>query len=102
MYAVWLADDVNGSPDTRFVKSFAQPYVRTDNKLVANDWTDLTNGSIANPLNIDQNGNPVLATGGISANVRSHVRTNGAKDVGEANDCGNWTSTSGFWRPRSD
>jgi len=90
LYAAWLADDT-GSPYARFVQSFAQPYVRIDNKLVANDWTDLTDGSIANPLNIDQNGN---AIGSETTAVWSHVQTNGTTDRGINDDCMNWTEDS--------
>ena len=92
LYAAWLADD-SGSPDTRFVQSFVQPYVRIDNKLVANDWTDLTDGSIANPLNIDENGNAIPTSTTV---VWTHVRTNGTTDGGATDDCINWTGGQSF------
>ena len=53
-YRAWLSDS-SGSPATRFVKSFG-PYVRTDGEVIANNWTDLTDGAIAVPISVDESG----------------------------------------------
>jgi len=107
LYAAWLAND-SGSPSTRFVQSTTQPYVTVDGRLVANDWADLIDGSIANPINIDENEIPLLSTAVV---VWSHVATSGATDSGAVNDCrewaedgsfafggvGSWSATNGTW-----
>jgi hypothetical protein len=43
-YRAWLSDST-GSPATRFRRS-SGPYVRLDGEVVANDWADLTDGSL--------------------------------------------------------
>ena len=56
-YRAWLADDT-GSSSTRFTQSSIS-YIRTDGAIIANNWQDLTDGGISNPINIDQNRNAV-------------------------------------------
>ncbi len=56
-YLAWLSDGTN-SPDTRFTKS-SHPYVLPDGTKIAEDYTDLTNGSILHTINIDPTGTPV-------------------------------------------
>ena len=99
-YRAWLADDT-GSPSTRFTQS-SIPYIRTDGAIIANNWQDLTDGGISNPINIDQNRNAVddiMTLFGIS--VWSNVTTSGtliprAPDgtpIGDRfNSCQNWTA----------
>ena len=60
-FLAWLADDT-ASPLTRFVQS-AGPYLRTDGVRIADDWADLTDGTLLAPLNRDQTGAEV--TGGV-------------------------------------
>ena len=53
-YKAWLSDDTS-SPAGRFTH-YGQ-FVLVDGDPVANDWEDLTDGTIMNPINIDENGN---------------------------------------------
>ena len=53
-YLPWLSDG-HDSPDTRFTKS-SHPYVRPDGKKIAENYTDLTGGSILNTISIDATG----------------------------------------------
>ena len=53
-YLAWLSDGTD-SPDTRFTKS-SHPYVLPDGKKIAEDYTDLTDGSILYVINIDPTG----------------------------------------------
>ena len=53
-YLAWLSDGTD-SPDTRFTKS-SHPYVLPDGTKIAEDYTDLTDGQILHPINIDPTG----------------------------------------------
>ncbi len=53
-YLAWLSDGTD-SPDTRFTKS-AHPYILLDGTKIAENYTDLTDGSILNAINIDSTG----------------------------------------------
>jgi len=53
-YLAWLSDGTD-SPDTRFTKS-AHPYMLLDGTKIAENYTDLTDGSILHAINIDSTG----------------------------------------------
>ncbi len=50
--------DATDSPDTRFTKS-SHPYMLPDRTKIAEEFTDLTNGSILHTINIDPTGKPI-------------------------------------------
>jgi hypothetical protein len=54
-YFAWLSDETQ-SPDTRFTKS-SHPYVLADGTRIADDYADLTDGSILHPINVEASGN---------------------------------------------
>ncbi len=56
-YLAWLSDGTD-SPDTRFTKS-AHPYILPNGTKVAEDFTDLTDGSLLHSIDIDTTGEPV-------------------------------------------
>ncbi len=56
-YLAWLSDGTE-SPDTRFTKS-SHPYILPNGKKIAEDYTDLTDGSLLKPINLGPNGKPV-------------------------------------------
>jgi len=56
-YLAWLSDGTI-SPNTHFTKS-SHPYILSNGKKIAEDYTDLTDGSILNAINIDPTGQPV-------------------------------------------
>ncbi len=56
-YWAWLSDGTD-SPDTRFTKS-SHPYKLPDGTKIAEDFTDLTDGSILHAINIDPTGQPI-------------------------------------------
>ena len=56
-YLAWLSDGFD-SPDIRFTKS-SHPYILPDGTKIAEDFTDLTDGSILHAINMDPTGKPV-------------------------------------------
>ena len=56
-YMAWLSDGTD-SPDTRFTES-SHPYILPNGKKIAEDYTDLTDGSLLKPINLGPNGKPV-------------------------------------------
>ncbi len=56
-YLAWLSDGFD-SPDIRFTKS-AHPYILPGGTKIAEDFTDLTDGSILHSIDIDPTGEPV-------------------------------------------
>jgi hypothetical protein len=53
-YRAWLSDGTD-SPDTRFTKS-SHPYILPDGTKIAEDFADLTDGSLLHPINVEANG----------------------------------------------
>jgi hypothetical protein len=53
-YLTWLSDGVD-SPDTRFTK-YTDPIVLLDGTEIASDYTDLTDGTLNHPINLDAEG----------------------------------------------
>ena len=56
-YMAWLSDGTN-SPNSRFTKS-PHPYLLPDGTKIAENYTDLTDGSIQHFINIDPTGKTV-------------------------------------------
>ncbi len=56
-YLAWLSDGTD-SPDTRFTKP-SHPYILPDGTKIAEDFTDLTDGSILHKINSDPTGKPL-------------------------------------------
>ncbi len=54
VYKAWLSSSTRG-PNVRFTR-FTGPYRRVDGEIVANDWSDLTDGTIANRIDVAANG----------------------------------------------
>ena len=94
-YMAWLGT-ANGSPATRFKKSTA-PYVLVDGTtVVANDWTDLTKGTIQHSIDLTEQ----KLKDGNTATRRT--LTNVAPDGTTASpslDCSAWTSKSSAVAP---
>ena len=82
-WMAWASDSTT-SPDARFNKSVG-PYKLVNGTLIANSYTDLTDGTIANPINIDEFGS---AAGGNRA--RTGTLSNGLVATGE--HCSDWTN----------
>jgi hypothetical protein len=93
-YAAWLSDDT-GSPASRFPED-AGPYVLVDGTIIANNWTDLTAGSLRHPIDLtEQGGPPPVSTAACgTSSVWSNTTSNGTLfDAGAS--CGNWSNPMG-------
>jgi hypothetical protein len=64
-FLAWLSDSTQ-SPSTRFVQA-PTAYVRTDGATVADNWADLTDGTLQNPISLDENA--AAATGIVWTNT---------------------------------
>ncbi len=54
-FKAWLSEDPSNSPANRFAHS-TYPYKRVDGVLVADNWDDLTDGGLINPINVTEKG----------------------------------------------
>jgi hypothetical protein len=89
-YMAWLSDGTN-SPNSRFTKS-SHPYVLPDGTKIAEDFFDLTDGSILHPINIDPTGKRLgvqifwAATNADGRTAQSFLT------------CAGWTNSTGKFR----
>jgi hypothetical protein len=83
----WTSDSVNGSPATRFTKS-SEPYRMLDGVLVANDWADLIDGLLVNPIDL-----PPDYIRASNSEVWTGTLPDGTADLTNGN-CVDWTSTN--------
>ncbi len=85
-FRAWLAD-ASGSPSTRFVKSLG-PYLRTDEKEIAESYDDLVEYGLTRPLDVDEWGEMVKKAPG---SAWTNVLSNGTLHLVESS-CDGWTS----------
>ena len=73
------------------------PYARVDGVIIANNWADLIDGTLANPINkTETNGAPPVGTATCVASVSVWTNTLQNGTIFNANNsCTNWTSTNG-------
>ena len=83
-FKAWLSDSTAG-PATRFTHS-PFPYVLVNGTQVADNWADLTDGSLDSPINVTEQGDTVPT--GYPARVWTGTGTNG---TASSSNCGNWT-----------
>jgi hypothetical protein len=85
-YQAWLSDYSTGAA-TRFMTRSATPYRRVDGALVASNWADLTDGTLANAISIDETGAPTSL--GL---VWTNTSASGTPlSTGPTGTCSNWT-----------
>jgi len=93
-FKAWLSDS-NTSAATRLTTHGVLPYVLVDGTVVANDWTDLTSGSLQHMIDLDESGNQV-ATADTCSGFGGHYVWTDSNDDGSifntAQSCQNWTS----------
>ncbi len=90
-YMAWLSDDTD-SPSTRFLLKATGPYRTVDGVTIADDWADLTDGTLAETIFITADGyfpgNPPLG-------IWTHTRPDGSAGGVEGTHCENWTGGLG-------
>jgi cysteine-rich repeat protein len=96
-YLAWLSSTFE-SPSTRFIQS-PGPYTLVDGTVIADNWADLTDGTLRYPIDLSE----VAGPGGLSSpGCNSSVKMvwSGTSEWGTTlsnadNRCVDWTSTSG-------
>ena len=100
-YYAWLSDSTT-SPAARFAYA-SVPYKLVDGTTIANDWNDLTDGSIQHPINLDEYGNPAATN-----LIYSFTRIDGTPGLftnpshncyGGDCHCNNWTNDQQLGSP---
>jgi cysteine-rich repeat protein len=94
-YLAWLGDQKE--PPAVRMKKADVPYIRTDFKIVALNWTDLTDGDLAAPIDRTELGQ-MGAVGPGNCNGGSPVHTNITKDgalYDPKNNCNDWNGMAG-------
>ena len=87
VWRAWLSDD-SSNPADSFTRS-SQPYQLLDGTRIADDWADLTDGELAQPINRDETGQQWLGV------VDVWTATSVAGQQTTAAPCSNWTVAAG-------
>lgn len=85
-WKAWLSDSVTSASSR--LEHFNGPYVRKDGLVVANNWTDLTDGTLQNPIRIDELGRDMY-----NYTNAAWTGTTISGDIITPN-CNNWTDGS--------
>lgn len=88
-YKAWISDNTT-SPSIRFEHSTV-PYVLPNGVTIANNWTDLTDGTIQSAINLNEFGLPYGAISGVASNTN----TDGTV-YDSGNHCGNFNGGAPF------
>jgi hypothetical protein len=85
----WLSwtSDSQSSPSTRFTQVTGAPYRLLDDTIVANNWTELTSGTLQHAINLGENRASVPL-----AEVWTGTAVNGTYATAS---CGDWASPTG-------
>ncbi len=87
IWKVWISDNLGNMPSSRFHHS-TDTYRLLNGNIVANNWIDLTDGSLDNSINLDEFGNIFSSTG----QVWTGTKIDGSYVVDK--NCLNWESNS--------
>ncbi len=85
-YKAWLSDST-ASPSIRFNK-LSVPYKRVDGTIIANNWADLTDGTIGAAITIDETGSTISSTQVAFTNTNANGTV---YSTTAASTCNNWT-----------
>jgi hypothetical protein len=93
-YKAWLSDS-RSSPSTTFSR-IADPYVLVNGAVVADDWADLTSGTLRHAINLTESGG-TPPNGAAPCQMPSvWTATAATGDLDDRSDtCGDWTDPQG-------
>lgn len=99
-FKAWLSVTGDG-PSTRFTQS-ALPYGLVDGTIIANNWSDLIDGTLAHAIDVDESGHVTVSdvwTGTTTAGDPTAANCNNFLNSGAAvtGICGSTGQTNGFW-----
>jgi hypothetical protein len=92
VYMAWLSATPMAEVATRFSHD-GGPFVRPDGEVIAEDWADLTDGSLAAPIDITADGSGIGAGINLDAVVVTHTHPDGTH-AGGITPCAQYTSDS--------
>jgi hypothetical protein len=93
-YEAWLSDQYS-SPSSRFTRATV-PYVRVDGVIVANDWNDLTDLTLAAPIDVTELGTaPPVGTQCFGVGAWTNTWVNGTFWA-EFSSCDDWTNVNAY------
>ena len=90
IYQAWVSDSYNSAAN-RFTTHYNGNYALVDGTPVADDWNDLTDAYLINPINKDAAGNPVAGEAWTNTLYNGNLRT-----TNTYYNCSNWTSSSSY------
>ena len=88
-YRAWLSDDTQ-SPATRFSQS-AGPYHLLNGVAIASSWADLTDGNLAAPITLAENG---ISFNAPALRAWTNTLADGTRGGTLNENCANWTSSA--------
>lgn len=88
-WVAWLSDNNHNVGNGRMYQT-GLPYKTLNGKIVAKNWNDLIDGSLTNPINIDEYGNLV------SGSAWTGTLTNAGSASGVQNNCNYWSANAGY------
>ncbi len=91
-FKAWISDTRSGPAD-RWSIDPSLPYVRTDGATVADDWFDLTDGSLDIPIERDEDGDPIIPFEEGRPFVWTDTDTAGTPESGSVFNCEDWTTS---------
>ncbi|MBI4039043.1 DUF1554 domain-containing protein, partial [Candidatus Daviesbacteria bacterium] len=88
-WKAWISESAGNSPSVRFNSTSSyrnSNFALLNGTVIANNWTDLTDGSIQNPINRTENN-------ALAASSRVWTSTNPDGTHNSSGSCSNWTSS---------
>jgi len=98
-FKAWLSD-ATGSPSTRF--THGGPYVLRNNTVIANNWAQLTAGTLLHAINTTESGGtPPVGNGACTVILGPYIVWSNTTENGSLfssmGHCSNWSNTTGTY-----
>ena len=88
IFRAWLSDTTKSASDPTRTTQGTREYLRTDGSIFAQSYFDMTDGTIAKPLNFDEQGNN-LSGAALELGAWTGTDFDGSYNL---SSCNNWTS----------